>query len=372
MASGSVPPGWHPDPAGVAGRRRWWDGHQWTEAVHDDTEAAASDAAARHGAGQPDRPAASGRGRWLLAAAAIVALAVAVSVTAAVLVNGGGSSSEEAGQDPADPASADDREGPADAAPTEDGDETPLDSVEGGPAPASPEDVAATRTVLVLSMPAGSTEQAREAAAETLAERAKAVAAGASVDVDGDELTVTLPGVADAEAGESLIGDSVLSAAAVLETRTPEHPDWPGCVDGDEPAWVCEDDQEAAHLLDARLPMRRPTAVELAEDDALGILGVNVDLADADLDRFTELTSEIACQREAGQPGMMALLAGPRLLIAVPMSPTVECGEGLSGGSVTIALGADSSEDSAERLVDALRSSFDVVPELQHVQVVTE
>lgn len=27
--------GWHPDPAGVPGRLRWWDGQAWTDHVHD-------------------------------------------------------------------------------------------------------------------------------------------------------------------------------------------------------------------------------------------------------------------------------------------------------------------------------------------------
>jgi len=31
--------GWHPDPSGVAGRLRWWDGQGWTDHVHDPGEA---------------------------------------------------------------------------------------------------------------------------------------------------------------------------------------------------------------------------------------------------------------------------------------------------------------------------------------------
>lgn len=30
-----TPGGWHPDPAGAAGRLRWWDGTAWTDIVHD-------------------------------------------------------------------------------------------------------------------------------------------------------------------------------------------------------------------------------------------------------------------------------------------------------------------------------------------------
>lgn len=376
MAGGSVPPGWYADPAGVAGRWRWWDGQQWTEVVRGSDEAAAGQATAEHDAGQPDRagrPEGSrGWSRWLLAAAAIVALAAAGGVTAAVIVAGGGSSSDEAGEGSADRASAEAGEGQADAGQTEGEDEAAGAPGEGDPAPSPSDGVATTWTVVELALPAGSSEQEREAAADTLAARAQAVASGASVDLDGDQLTVTLPGVADAAAGELLIGESVLSVAAVLETRTVDHDDWPGCVevDADEPEWVCEDDEETAHLLDTRLPMRSPSAVELAEHDELGVVGVNVDLADADLERFTELTAEIACERDAGRSGRMALSVGSRLVGAPAMGPQVACGQGLPDGSFTISVGPDSPRESAEQLVDALGSSLDVVPELQNVHVV--
>ena len=36
-----TPAGWHPDPSGVPGRLRWWDGQTWTEHVHDPAPAAA-------------------------------------------------------------------------------------------------------------------------------------------------------------------------------------------------------------------------------------------------------------------------------------------------------------------------------------------
>jgi hypothetical protein len=32
--------GWHPDPAGVPGRLRWWDGQAWTDHTHDPAPAA--------------------------------------------------------------------------------------------------------------------------------------------------------------------------------------------------------------------------------------------------------------------------------------------------------------------------------------------
>ncbi len=33
--------GWHPDPSGVPGRLRWWEGQAWTDHVHDPAPAAA-------------------------------------------------------------------------------------------------------------------------------------------------------------------------------------------------------------------------------------------------------------------------------------------------------------------------------------------
>jgi len=37
-----TPAGWHPDPAGVPGRLRWWDGQTWTDHVHEQAPAAAA------------------------------------------------------------------------------------------------------------------------------------------------------------------------------------------------------------------------------------------------------------------------------------------------------------------------------------------
>ena len=234
----------------------------------------------------------------------------------------------------------------------------------------TPEHSATARTTVLLEMPAGSTEQEREAAARTLAVRAQAIASGAWVEVEGDELIVVLPQVAERAAGEALVRESVLSLGAVIETRTPEHPDWPGCVgqdaDADMPVWVCEDDEETAHLVDSRSPIRRPSAVELTEH------GVNFDFTDADVVRLTELTAELACERDAGRPGMMAVLAGSRLLLAAAMRPAVECGRGLTQGSVSLSLGPDWTQEETEQFADALRSSFDVVPEVHTIQVVGE
>ena len=38
--------GWHPDPAGVPGRLRWWDGQRWTDHVHEQAAPVAESAAA--------------------------------------------------------------------------------------------------------------------------------------------------------------------------------------------------------------------------------------------------------------------------------------------------------------------------------------
>lgn len=100
MASGSVPPGWYADPAGVAGRWRWWDGQRWTEAVRDAADPAAAESAAEAG----DGAAAAGRGRWWLVAAVVVALVVVGG--GAVVVVAGSSSSDEAGGGAADEVSA--------------------------------------------------------------------------------------------------------------------------------------------------------------------------------------------------------------------------------------------------------------------------
>jgi len=35
MAGQTVAPGWYPDPSGIQGRLRWWDGQQWGEEVQE-------------------------------------------------------------------------------------------------------------------------------------------------------------------------------------------------------------------------------------------------------------------------------------------------------------------------------------------------
>lgn len=247
-------------------------------------------------------------------------------------------------------------------------------SVEAGAeaAPSTSGDAPGPRTDVVLSLPVEATAEQREAVARTLEVRAQAVAPGGSVDVDGDRVTVTLPGVAHAAAGHALVDESLLSAGTVLETRLPDDPDWPGCetpdaaLEDEEPAWRCEDGADAAHLVEVGWSMGRPSGVEVAEST------VSVDLADADAVRFGDLTAELACERDAGGPGMLAVLAGSRVLLAAGLSPEVVCGEGLRDGSVTIALGPDQGAEEAERLADALRSSFEIAPELHSVSVVTE
>ena len=111
-------------------------------------------------------------------------------------------------------------------------------------------------------------------------------------------------------------------------------------------------------------------AVRGSDEAAAGQATAEHDLADADLERFTELTAEIACERDAGRSGRMALSVGSRLVGAPAMGPQVACGQGLPDGSFTISVGPDSPRESAEQLVDALGSSLDVVPELQNVHVV--
>ncbi len=227
-------------------------------------------------------------------------------------------------------------------------------------------EAATRRTTLVLEMPDGATEEQRDVAADSLAMRAQAIAPDASIDVDGDTLTVVLPGVADDDVGDRLVGDSVLSVGQVHETRTSDHPDWEGCAgeDGglDDQMWVCDDD-DTAHLVDIRWTLSRPSEVELSEQT------LHLELADADTQLFAELTADLACERDTGRIGMLALLVGPKLLSAAGMNPAVECGQGITDGSVAITAGVDAPPDEFKQLAEALRTSFDVKPELHTIQV---
>lgn len=233
--------------------------------------------------------------------------------------------------------------------------------------PESIEDVPTALTTVVLSVPDGTSSAARDAAADTLTRRAAAIAPDASVTTVGDEFTVSLPGVTDAAAADALVDESVLSAGRVLESRPTEHPDWPGCARTDDPAdsqlWVCEDD-DTAHLVEVLWPLATPAGLEVSDQS------VNVELADEDVDRLAELTAELACDRDAGRPSEMAVLAGARLVTAAPMAPTVECGRGITGGAVTITAGPEQPREHFEQLVEALETAYEVAPQIDTVHVV--
>ena len=70
--------GWYPDPGGIPGRLRWWDGAQWTDQVRDEHDEMAS-----HPAGGP------ARNRTAVIVAGAVGLAVLLIVAVIVVNNGG-------------------------------------------------------------------------------------------------------------------------------------------------------------------------------------------------------------------------------------------------------------------------------------------
>src|SRR5918995_5696586 len=83
--------GWYPDPAGVPGRYRYWDGSQWSTVITEDPRGPGpADSPASSPApgeppksGQPSRPA---RTRRLALIIAVLAVAVSAVVAVAILL----------------------------------------------------------------------------------------------------------------------------------------------------------------------------------------------------------------------------------------------------------------------------------------------
>ena len=190
----------------------------------------------------------------------------------------------------------------------------------------------------------------------------------------GDDVQVQLPGIADADRVQEIIGTTAqLSFRRVVEEIPPGHdrydegPDCDAPVDereelaDDESAILCSSPDDAIPHPDTGEDARIKYEVGPAEltgdqvDDAFTQLGqgqeafnVGLSLDAQGADAFAEVTSDLACERDAGREARVALVLDGVVESAPGVNPGVACGVGITGGDATITTGAGLSREEQE------------------------
>jgi len=178
----------------------------------------------------------------------------------------------------------------------------------------------------------------------------------------GTDVQVQLPGVADADRVQEIIGRTAqLSFRRVIRDIPPGTPDYdqgPDCVapvdereplPAEEGGILCGSPEEA--FVDPEtgeaVPMKYEVGpAELTGDnieDAFVQLGtgtqafqVGLDFDDQGGQIFAAVTSDLACERDQGGDGRFAIVLDGVVESTPGVNPSVACGVGITGGSATI------------------------------------
>jgi protein-export membrane protein SecD len=203
----------------------------------------------------------------------------------------------------------------------------------------------------------------------------------------GTDVLVQLPGVSDADRLRDLIGTTAqLRFRPVIEVIPPGSPAYaegPDCAAPvDERLPTAEDDiailcgrsilpafegVEGLDLGDFGPPKYRVGPSALTGEtirDALPVVqdsgyAVSVDLDAEGGAAFASVTSDLACERDLGAAGLLAIVLDDIVESAPAMNPDVRCGVGITGGSAVITVGAgtlDVQRQEAEDLALVLRT----------------
>ena len=203
----------------------------------------------------------------------------------------------------------------------------------------------------------------------------------------GTDVLVQVPGATDADRLAELIGTTAqLTFRQVLDIIPPgsenydEGPDCLAPVDereelGDDESGIVCGSPDEADVADPDTGEALPTKYELGPteltgdriEDAFPSIGqgtqnftVGLDFDSLGGEQFAQVTNELACERDQGGIGQLAIVLDNVVESATSMNPEVACGVGITGGSATITTGAGLSpqeqEDEARDLALVLRT----------------
>ncbi|MDQ3932972.1 MAG: protein translocase subunit SecD [Actinomycetota bacterium] len=204
----------------------------------------------------------------------------------------------------------------------------------------------------------------------------------------GDDVLVQLPGLEDRERALSVIGRTAkLTFRPVLEAISPADPRYleagPDCSTNLKPEQPVPDDQEAVlcgspddagetipeqaapslkyrvgpaaltgqGISDARAVNQTTGQGQLTNDYV-----VSLQLSGDAADRFGQITADLACKRDQGDPGggRFAIVLDGVVESAPGVDPQVQCGVGIAGGEAQITVGGE--QEAAQDLALVLRT----------------
>ncbi|MEX0869205.1 MAG: protein translocase subunit SecD [Nitriliruptoraceae bacterium] len=193
----------------------------------------------------------------------------------------------------------------------------------------------------------------------------------------GTDVLVQLPGVDDPDRLRELIGRTAqLTFRPVIDVIVPGmegYADGPDCaqpsaVDDqlphDEAGIVCGPEDSA--VLDPATDELKPMKYQVGPaaltgdriEDAFPALGdgqgfsVTLELDTLGARQFAEISSQLACERDAGGPGLLAIVLDGVVESAPTMASGVACGIGIRDGIASITVGSGSIDDQEQEARD--------------------
>lgn len=206
----------------------------------------------------------------------------------------------------------------------------------------------------------------------------------------GDDVLVQLPGLEDRERALSVIGRTAkLTFRPVVEVISPADPRYletgPDCATSPKPDQPVPDEQEAVLCGSPADSEENALAEESAAPPAKYRLGpaeltgqgitdaravnettgqgqltnnfvVSLQLSGDAADKFAQITADLACKRDQGDPGggRFAIVLDEVVESAPGVDPQVQCGVGIAGGDAQITVGGE--QEAAQDLALVLRT----------------
>lgn len=189
------------------------------------------------------------------------------------------------------------------------------------------------------------------------------------VSRQGGNILVQLPGVEDPERAREIIGrTAALSFRPVQEVLRPGNPAYqeaPTCQEiqeqglpEDQEGVLCGtgdsagegqgadqgqpagQDQPVKYRVGATAVSGEGVEDARAVPTGGGNWEVTLDLNSQGGEDFAAITGDLACQRDQGQPGLLAIVLDNVVESAPAMNPSVQCNVGITGGQATITVGS--------------------------------